>query len=105
LLIATNLLEVPAEIIAQIYQHRWAIEIFFRFFKRVLGCHHLLSATPDGIAIQAYYALIACMLINLWTDHKPTLRTYEMLVWHFLGWASDDELLAHLATLKKHTDK
>lgn len=101
LLIATNLLWVPAEIIALIYQHRWAIEIFFRFFKHVLGCQHLLSACPDGIAIQAYCALIACLLINLWTDRKPTLRTYEMLVWHFLGWASDDELLAHLAKLKK----
>jgi hypothetical protein len=101
LLLATNLLDVPAEIIALIYRHRWAIEIFFRFFKHVLGCQHLLSACPGGIAIQAYCALIACMLINLWTDRKPTLRTYEMLVWHFLGWASDDELLAHLAKLKK----
>jgi hypothetical protein len=54
LLIATNLLDVPAEIIALIYKHRWMIEIFFRFFKHVLGCQHLLSATPDGIAIQAY---------------------------------------------------
>ena len=105
LLIATNLLWVPAEIIALIYQHRWAIEIFFRFFKHMLGCQHLLSACPDGIAIQAYCALIACMLINLWTDRKPTLRTYEMLVWHFLGWASDDELLAHLAKLKKQTSE
>jgi hypothetical protein len=26
--IATNLLEVPAEIIADIYKHRWTIEIF-----------------------------------------------------------------------------
>jgi Transposase DDE domain len=101
LLIATNLLVVPAQIIALIYQHRWALEIFFRFFKHVLGCQHLLSASPDGIAIQAYWALIACLLINLWTESKPTLRTYEMLVWHFLGWASDDELLAHLAKLKK----
>ncbi len=105
LLIATNLLWVPAEVIALIYQHRWAIEIFFRFFKHMLGCQHLLSACPDGIAIQAYCALIACMLINLWTDRKPTLRTYEMLVWHFLGWASDDELLAHLAKLKKQADE
>ena len=101
LLIATNLLDVPAAIIALIYRHRWAIEIFFRFFKHVLGCQHLLSACPGGIAIQAYCALIACMLINVWTDRKPTLRTYEMLVWHFLGWASDEELLAHLAKLKK----
>ena len=43
------------------------MSIFFRFFKHVLGCKHLLSATPDGIAIQAYCALIACMPINVWT--------------------------------------
>jgi len=102
LLIATNLLDVPAEIIALIYQHRWLIEIFFRFFKHVLGCKHLLSAQPDGIAIQAYCAMIACLLINLWTGRKPTLRTYEMLCWHFLGWANDDELLNHLEKLKAH---
>ena len=46
LLIATNLLDVPAEIIALIYQHRWTIELFFRFFKHVLGCRHLLSHDP-----------------------------------------------------------
>jgi Transposase DDE domain len=105
LLIATNLLDVPAEIIALIYQHRWAIEIFFRFFKHGLGCRHLLSASPDGIAIQAYCALIACLLMNLWTGRKPRLRTYEMLVWHIVGWASDDELLAHLEKLKEPISK
>jgi hypothetical protein len=101
LLLATNLLDVPAEIIALLYRYRWLIEIFFRFFKHVLGCQHLLSATPDGIAIQAYCALIACLLISLWTECKPTLRTYEMLGWYFLGWASEAELRAHLEKLKK----
>jgi hypothetical protein len=101
LLLATNLLDVPAEIIALLYRYRWMIEIFFRFFKHVLGCQHVLSATPDGIAIQAYCALIACMLISLWTGRKPTLRTYEMLCWYFLGWASEEELLAHLEKLKR----
>ncbi len=67
----------------------------------MLGCRHLLSATPDGIAIQAYCALMACMLINLWTGCKPNLRTFEMLQWHLLGWASDEELLAHLEEQKE----
>jgi hypothetical protein len=101
LLIATNLMDVPAEIIALIYQHRWLIELFFRFFKHVLGCKHLFSAQPNGIAIQAYCALIACLLISLWTGRKPTLRTMEMLCWYFLGWATEEELLAHLEKLKK----
>jgi hypothetical protein len=101
LLIATNLLEVPAEIIALIYRHRWIIEIFFRFFKQVLGCKHVLSAFPGGIAIHAYCALIAYLLIHLWTGCKPTLRTYEMLCWYFLGWASENEVLAHVEKLRK----
>ena len=32
-----------------------------------------------GIKIQTYCAIIACMLISLWTGRKPTLRTYEMI--------------------------
>ena len=49
--IATNLLDVPAEIIALLYSERWAIEIFFRFFKHLLGCRHLLSHSQNGIAL------------------------------------------------------
>ena len=102
LLIATNLLDLPAWIIALIYRYRWTIEIFFRFFKHVLGCRHLLSHDPRGIEIQTYCAIIACMLISLWTGRKPTLRTYEMICHYFTGLAAEDELLAHLAKLQAH---
>jgi hypothetical protein len=98
--IATNLLDVPAEVIALIYIFRWTIEIFFRFFKHVLGCRHLLSHSQRGIEIQTYCAIIACMLISLWTGRKPTLRTYEMICFYFSGLASAEELLAHIAKLK-----
>lgn len=77
--IATNLLDVPAEIIALIYSQRWCIELFFRFFKHLLGCRHLLSLGQNGIQIQAYCAIIACQLISLWTGRKPTKRTDEMI--------------------------
>jgi hypothetical protein len=100
--IATNLLDVPSEVIAAIYQQRWLIEIFFRFFKHILGCRHLLSHDPVGIEIQAYCAIIACLLISLWTGRKPTLRTFEMLCLYFQGWAQEDELLAHLKKLQSH---
>jgi hypothetical protein len=102
LLIATNLLDLPAWIIALIYRYRWTIEVFFRFFKHVLGCRHLLSHDPVGIRVQSYCAIIACMLISLWTGRKPTLRTYEMICHYFTGLAEEDELLAHLAKLHTH---
>jgi hypothetical protein len=101
LLIATNLLDLPAWIIALIYRYRWTIEVFFRFFKHVLGCRHLLSHDSVGVEIQTYCAIIACMLISLWTGRKPTLRTYEMICHYFTGLAEEDELLAHLAKLQK----
>lgn len=98
--IATNLLDPPAEIIAEIYRQRWTIEVFFRFFKHVLGCRHLLAQDQAGIEIQTYCAIIACLLINLWTGRKPTLRTYEMICCYFIGLADEEELLAHLKKLQ-----
>jgi hypothetical protein len=98
--LATNLLDVPAEVIGFLYQRRWMIEIFFRFLKHILGCRHLLSTDPAGVEIQAYCAIIACLLIALWTGKQPTKRTYEMICFYFIGWADDEELLRHLAKLK-----
>ncbi|GAC1315153.1 MAG: IS4-like element ISRba5 family transposase [Acidimicrobiales bacterium] len=57
LLIATNLMDVPAEIIGLIYRYRWTIEIFFRFFKRTLGCGHLFWEHPRGIVLETYCAI------------------------------------------------
>lgn len=98
--IATNLLDVPAEIISLLYSQRWIIEIFFRFLKNLLGCRHLISHSRNGIEIQTYCAIIACLLINLWTGRKPTKRTYEMICYYFTGLASEEELTAHIAKLK-----
>jgi hypothetical protein len=99
--LATNLLDVPAEIIALLYHYRWTIEIFFRFFKQILGCRHLLSHSQNGIEIQTYCAIIACMLISLWTDKKPTLRTCEMVCWYLMGVADLEEMLGHIEKLKQ----
>jgi len=99
--IATNLLDVPAEIISLIYRFRWTIELFFRFFKQILGCRHLYFRSQNGIELQAYCAIIACMLLCLWTGRKPTKRTYEMVCYYFLGLASEDELMRHLHKLKQ----
>lgn len=102
--IATNLLDVPAEIITLVYSQRWIIEIFFRFFKQFLGCSHLISHSQNGIEIQCYCAIIACLLINLWTGRKPTKRTFEMISYYFMGLASEEELIAHLEKLKAHDE-
>jgi len=102
--IATNLLDVPTEIISLIYSQRWIIEIFFRFFKQFLGCSHLISNSQNGIEIQCYCAIIACLLINLWAGRKPTKRSFEMISYYFMGLASEEELIAHIEKLKRQDD-
>jgi len=94
LLIATNLMDVPAEVIALVYRYRWTIELFFRFFKQVLGCRHLISDDPRGITIQCYCAVIACMLLQLWTGRKPDKAMHRMIGFYLSGWADEADVLA-----------
>ena len=101
MLICTDRLDLPADVIALIYKCRWEIEIFFRFFKHILGCRHLLSYCDNGIELQVYAGIIACLLMALYTGRKPTLRTHEMFCWFLIGWADEDELMAHIEKLKK----
>jgi hypothetical protein len=102
LLLATNRLDLDAELIALGYRYRWAIELFFRWFKCILGCKHLLSTSQNGVTIQVYLGLIASLLISLWTGKKPTKRTWEMLQFYFCGWATVEELQAHIDRLQDH---
>ena len=44
---------------------------------------------------------VSLVLIVLWTGHKPTKRTFEMLCLYFQGWESEAELLAHVHQLNK----
>jgi hypothetical protein len=96
IVLVTNLLDVPAEIIVQLYRYRWLIELFFRWLKCVLSCRHLLSQNAGGIQIQMYCAMIACLLIQLACPMKPSQWTYKLLCLYQQGWVTDDELLEHL---------
>jgi hypothetical protein len=100
LLLATNRLDLGAELVALGYRFRWAVELFFRWLKCILGCRHLLANSPNGVKIQVYLAIIASLLISLWVGRKPTLRTLEMLQFYFAGWATEEELMNHIEKLK-----
>jgi hypothetical protein len=96
-----ELARMDRQAVAMLYRCRWQIEIFFRFFKHALGCRSLLSTDKNGIELETYAAIIACLLIALWTGRKPTLSTYRMLCWYFTGWADEEELLRHIGRLRQ----
>lgn len=100
LVLVTNLLDVPADVIVLLYRYRWLIELFFRWLKCVLSCRHLISKSENGIQIQMYCALIACLLIQLAAGPvRPTQWTYKLLCLYVQGWADEEEVLAHLEKL------
>ena len=94
--IVTDLLDVPAHIIAFLYAYRWTIEVFFRFLKQILGCRHLLSTRIEGIQIQMYAAVICCLLLNTLTGAKPTKWMVTLMSLYLQGLASDDDVLREL---------
>jgi hypothetical protein len=102
LVLLTDLLDMDVSLIALLYYYRWQIELFFRWFKKVLEADHLLSLSENGLTIVLYCALIASMLVTLWTACKPTKRTYELLCFYFLGLVNDEDLLARLGRLETH---
>lgn len=92
----TDRLEMPADLVALGYRYRWTIELFFRWLKSILGVRHLISDKQNGVTMQLYAALIASLLIVLWTGLKANKRTWEMLQFYFMGWATAEELDRHI---------
>lgn len=100
-LLFTDRQDLPAELVALIYRYRWQIELFFKWIKCILGCRHWMAESPQGMTMQVYCALIASVLLVLWTGHKPTLRQWEALQLYWMGWVSLEELDAVLGLNKK----
>jgi hypothetical protein len=96
----TNRLDLAAELMALAYKYRWQVELYFKWLKCILGCEHWLAESPQGVAIQVYCALIASVLLALWTGKRPTKRAMEALQLYQLGWASEQDL-ALLLRLEK----
>ena len=96
LLIATDLLDLPAGLVSLIYLQRYAVELSFRIFKQLLGLRHPISQRREGIDIQVRCTVIACLLLCLITGKKPTKSNRSMIGWHLIGLATEQELIDHL---------
>jgi hypothetical protein len=98
--LVTSRQDLPAEIVGLVYRYRWQIELFFKWFKMILGCRHWLAESPRGVAIQLYGALIATLLLLLLTNQRPTKRQMEAIHLYFVGFATENELLRELGLQK-----
>jgi hypothetical protein len=63
--ILSNDLDASAEEIAGLYRRRWAIELFFRWIKQILGITRFVGTSENAVRIQIAVALIAFLLLRL----------------------------------------
>lgn len=63
--LVTNDLTSPAEVIADLYQERWEIELFFRWIKQNLELKRFLAKNPNAVRLQIVTALIAFAALKL----------------------------------------
>ena len=71
----SNDLDATAQEIADLYQRRWAIELFFRWVKQVLKINHFLGTSENAVRIQIAVALIAFLLLRLAQATQTAIRS------------------------------
>lgn len=84
--------DAPAELVSVMYRRRWQIESFFKWLKCLLGCRHWLAESQRGVTVQLYLALIAAVLLQLFTGRRPNRRMLELIQLYQMGWATLGEL-------------
>lgn len=62
----TNIWDMDAEDITEIYKKRWDIEVFFKFLKQEMNLRRFTSYSENGIKVMLYITLIAAMLILIY---------------------------------------
>jgi len=100
-LLLTDLLEVEAWVIGYLYRCRWIIELFFRWLKVTAGFAHLLSQSPQGVAVQMYVGLIGTLLIYLHTGMPPDKYSLYALSLVARGQARYEQVLPGLLRLQR----
>ena len=60
----TNLFDVSAQVIADVYKERWQIELFFKALKQNLKVKTFIGTSVNAVMSQIWTALIAMLLVR-----------------------------------------
>jgi hypothetical protein len=79
----TNITDLPAVQITEIYKKRWDIEVFFKFIKQHLHFKHFISYNENGIKVMMYTTMIAAILILIYKKLNK-IENYKMAKYDFI---------------------
>lgn len=75
----TDLLDLPAASVGEVYRKRWTIELFFRWLKVSANFRHLCSHSKNGISLSFHMAIIAALLMVLRTGKELSVYGYSLM--------------------------
>jgi hypothetical protein len=80
LIFLTNHFGLPALTIAQLYQQRWQVELFFRWLKQHLRIKTFYATTANAVRTQLWIAVCVYALVAILKKHLSTeLSLYQIL--------------------------
>jgi len=59
----TNVLDIPAATVAELYKERWQIELFFKWIKQNLKVKSFLGTSRNAVMTQLWIALCAYLVL------------------------------------------
>ncbi len=65
LVVVSNLMDAPAQEVADLYKRRWAIELWFKWIKQNLKIKKFLGHSENAVRIQILVALITYLLADI----------------------------------------
>jgi hypothetical protein len=97
----TDLLDVPAHVVALLYRKRWQVELFFKWIKCHAAMDHLVSKSREGITFQFYVAIVATLLLHISTGRRVSKYALFWLGSVASGQATWEEMQAGLAKIER----
>lgn len=80
LVFLTNNFELPALVIAQLYQLRWRVELFFKWIKQNLRIKHFFGTSENAVKTQVWIAVCVYVLAAIHRkEHRVDLSLSQML--------------------------
>jgi hypothetical protein len=100
----TDMLDVPALAISELYRRRWTLELFFKWLKCWAGFDHAISQDPRGLTLQFYVAVIGTLLLHLATGRRVSKYAIYWIGAVASGQAASAEMVAGLARIEREKE-
>jgi hypothetical protein len=101
----TNLPDLPAHLVAELYRWRWQIELFFRWLKVSANFEHMTSHSRNGVTLGFHIAVIACLLTALYTGNGVSKYGYNLLGLVAAGQARLEDVLPILKNRERERQR